>query len=71
MFFEFILISNFRKNKIMEKILSNKNPLLVKDDVGKPKPCTVKLPESQHSYGKPDNKDQEGAGKLTSVWTVN
>ena len=52
----------------MEKLIQNKNRLLVKDDVGKSKPCTVRLPKEGHSYGKPDNKDKEGAGKVTSSW---
>jgi len=50
----------------MERLVRNR--LLVKDDVGKAKPCTVKLPKDGHSYGKPDNKDKEGAGKVTSSW---
>ena len=41
----------------MEKLIKKRNPLLQKDDVGKPKPCTVKLPQNDHTYGKPDNKD--------------
>ena len=30
--------------------------MLVKDDVGKSKPCTVRLPPSGFVYGKPENK---------------
>lgn len=54
----------------MERLIQNRNPLLVKDDVGKPKPCTVKLPNKDHTYGKPENRDQDGAGKLTSSWNT-
>ena len=54
----------------MEKLITKNNVLLVKDDVGKPKPATVKLPKDGHTFGKPDNKDQEGAGKITSSWAT-
>ena len=52
----------------MEKLIKKNNVLLVKDDVGKAKPSTVKLPKDGHAFGKPDNKDQEGAGVITSSW---
>ena len=52
----------------MEKLITKKNVLLVKDDVGKPKPPTVKLPGGDHTFGKPDLKDQEGARVITSSW---
>jgi hypothetical protein len=53
----------------MEKILKNtKNYLLVKDDVGKSKPATRDLPPQGFCYGRPDKKDQEGAGLVTSSW---
>ena len=52
----------------MENLLSKKNILLVKDDVGKSKPCTVALPKSDHTYGKPDTKEKYGAGAITSSW---
>ena len=52
----------------MEKMLQTKNVLLVKDDVGKPKPATVKLPGFGHIFGKPENRSQEGAGIITSSW---
>ena len=41
----------------MEKLIKKTNVLLAKDDVGKPKPCTVKLPADGHAYGKPDKKE--------------
>ena len=43
---------------------------MVRGDIGKSRPATIILPEIDHPYGKPLNKDKEGAGKLTSVWTV-
>ena len=52
----------------MENIIGAKNVLLVKDDVGKAKPCTVRLPQNDHTYGKPDTKEQYGAGAITSSW---
>ena len=54
--------------------MESKNRLLVKDDVGKAKPCVVKLPPSDFVFGKPDSKDEANAGQLTSSWnygTVN
>ena len=41
----------------MEKLIKKTNVLLAKDDVGKSKPCTVKLPATDHAYGKPDKKE--------------
>ena len=40
--------------------------LLLKDDVGKPKPTTHALPYENHTYGKPEIRDAEdaAAGKL-------
>lgn len=44
------------------------NTLLVKDDIGKPKPSTRKLPGESFTYGKPNPLDDEGARKLISSW---
>ena len=52
----------------MEKLIKTNNVLLVKDDVGKSKPATVKLPGVGHIFGKPENRGQEGAGIITSSW---
>lgn len=49
-------------------MLNKKNILLVKDDVGKAKPCTVKLPPQDFAFGKADIKDQAGVGVITSSW---
>mgnify|MGYP000129423948 FL=1 len=40
----------------MEKLIQKKNVLLVKDDVGRPKPSVVKLPKDGFIYGKPDDR---------------
>jgi len=37
------------------------NPLLLKDDVGKPKPSTYNLPTNEFIYGKALKRDKEGA----------
>lgn len=52
----------------MEKLIQKKNVLLVKDDVGKAKPCVFKIPQHITTFGKPDDRSQEGAGKITSSW---
>ena len=52
----------------MEKVINNKNQLLVKDDVGRSKPATRDLPPDGFTFGKPDKRDQEGAGLVTSSW---
>ena len=40
----------------MEKFLATNNVLLIKDSVGHAKPVTFKLPNSNFTYGKPDDK---------------
>ena len=51
----------------MDRVLKTKgsNPLLVKDDIGKAKRTTRKLPNEDHAYGKADKKDPEGANAGT------
>lgn len=39
-----------------------KNYLLLKDDVGRPKPTTRDLPTYQHAYGHSAIPDKEGVG---------
>lgn len=46
----------------------SKNPLLVKDDVGKAKPSCYDLPEGSTSYGRPGNLDLEGAREVSMQW---
>jgi len=41
---------------------SDKNVLLVKDDVGKAKPSTFSLPQGDFGFGKPLEKNAESAG---------
>ena len=52
----------------MEKLITKSNVLLVKDDVGKAKPSTMNLPKGDHTFGKPDQRDQEDARVITSSW---
>ena len=54
----------------MESLLArkNKNRLLVKDDVGKAKPCVLKLPPQEFVYGKPDTRVEEGVAGVTGRW---
>jgi hypothetical protein len=40
---------------------ANRNVLLVKDDVGKSKPTTRRMPPSQFTFGKPEIRDNEDA----------
>lgn len=40
---------------------NNTNSLLIKDEVGKSKKTTYKLPSNEIAYGKPLPKDSEGA----------
>lgn len=47
------------------------NYMLLKDDVGQPRPFTHDLPRSEeHKYGKPLRRDKEGVGALTTMWKV-
>ena len=54
----------------MEKLINKKNLLLVKDDVGKAKPATRDLPPEGFTFGRPDRRDQENAGLVTSSWKL-
>ena len=44
------------------------NVLLVKDDVGRPKPNTRKIPKGDFTYGKPEIRDVEDASAVASRW---
>lgn len=44
------------------------NLLLVRDDVGRPKPTCFDLPDNQFSYGRPGNQDSEGAREVSMRW---
>ena len=52
----------------MDSMHNRRNILLVKDDVGKAKPCTVSLPPAGFVYGKPENRAEPGAGVVTGQW---
>ena len=43
------------------------NILLLKDDVGRPKPSTRRLPGNDFTFGKPEIRDPEDAGKGKSI----
>lgn len=45
-----------------------KNPLLVKDEVGKAKASCYDLPENRFAYGRPGNHDSEGAREVSMFW---
>ena len=48
----------------MERILKHtKNPLLVKDDVGRAKPTVRDLPSEGHAYGLQGEQDLEGVSE--------
>lgn len=52
----------------MANLVARKNRLLVKDDVGKAKPCVLRLPPKDFIYGKPDAKYEEGVASVTGSW---
>lgn len=45
-----------------------KNPLLVKDDVGRARPSCYDLPGDAFSFGRPANQDLEGAREVSMRW---
>lgn len=45
-----------------------KNPLLVRDDVGKAKASCYDLPVGPFAYGRPGNHDSEGAREVSMQW---
>ncbi len=48
----------------MKRLNSHKyNVLLVKDDVGRAKHTTRKLPNERHTFGKAETRDPENAGQ--------
>jgi hypothetical protein len=42
----------------MERLIRKKNVLLLKDDIGKSKPASIKLPPVDVAYGRPNNKNE-------------
>lgn len=57
---------SFLEHNFLNKVQNSGNFLLVKDDIGKPKPSTRKLPTDGFVFGKKVGEDYEGAGKLVS-----
>ena len=59
----------------MKRSKKDQNILLVKDDVGRPKPNTRRLPADSFVFGKKEIRDLEDAGMgkqiLTSLETYN
>eukprot|EP00929_Paragymnodinium_shiwhaense_P116984 TRINITY_DN8707_c0_g1_i4.p1 TRINITY_DN8707_c0_g1~~TRINITY_DN8707_c0_g1_i4.p1 ORF type:complete len:294 (+),score=50.73 TRINITY_DN8707_c0_g1_i4:110-991(+) len=47
---------------------SVRNPLLVRDDVGRAKPSCYDLPHEHFAYGRPCNSDVEGAREVSMRW---
>lgn len=54
----------------MDQLRTKTNRLLVKDDVGKSKPCTFNLPNKDFAFGKTEPFRQEGVDKITTSWQV-
>ena len=50
------------------RIQNSKNFVIVKDDIGKPKPVTRKLPKEDFTFGKKTVRDIETAGDLIFTW---
>ncbi len=46
------------------------NYLLLKDDIGRPKPSVRKLPNQSFTFGKPEIRDSENAGVITTSWKL-
>ena len=49
---------------------SRTNYMIVKDEVGKSKPTTRRLPSFDFAYGRPDQQCQEGASEVCTSWKV-
>jgi len=45
-----------------------RNPLLMRDDVGRAKQSCYDLPDEHFSYGRPGNQDVEGAREISMRW---
>lgn len=52
----------FKQNAHQIMLGSNRNVLLLKDDVGKAKPCSFGLPQAENGFGKALEKNVESAG---------
>lgn len=49
---------------------SRSNYMIVKDEVGKSKPTTRRLPSFDFAYGRPDQQTEEGAAEICTSWKV-
>lgn len=49
---------------------SRSNYMIVKDEVGKSKPTTRRLPSYDFAYGRPDQQTEEGAAEICTSWKV-
>ena len=49
-----------------EKLNNSGNVLLQRDDIGRAKPASRKLPPVDWTYGLPDRKDKEGVRECNS-----
>lgn len=49
----------------LERLQESKNVLLMKNEIGKPKPTVHLLPGDDFRYGKPEAKDTEGVYERT------
>jgi len=53
----------------MESLIANRqNKLLLKDDIGKPKPPIIKNLPHDFTFGRPENREQEGVAVITRSW---
>jgi len=48
--------------------MTPRNPLLLRDDVGRAKQSCYDLPDEHFSYGRPGNQDVEGAREVSMQW---
>lgn len=49
---------------------NSRNPLLVKDDVGRAKPSCYDLPKNDFTFGNAQGADVEGAAEITRTWAT-
>jgi hypothetical protein len=61
-------MSNQKPTGYLDFLQATNNFLLIKDEIGKPKPTTRALPDSSFMYGKKIEMDKEGAGSLITSW---
>ncbi|KAF4746121.1 hypothetical protein FOZ63_004366, partial [Perkinsus olseni] len=52
----------------LDLVAANRNPLLMRDEVGQAKPTYYDLPNEGFVYGKSEGADPEGAKEITMTW---